>query len=285
MPWASPSAVSTESVSRCLTDGLTASRSTTTSMECLYFLSRIGGSVSCTTSPSTRARLNPSAASCAEHLRVLPLAAADHRGQHLEAGALRQRHQPVDDLLRRLPADRLAADRAVRTSGPRVQQPEVVVDLGDGADGRARVAAGRLLVDRDRRRQSLDEVHVRLVHLTQELPRVRRQRLDVPSLALGEDGVEGEARLPGPGQPGEDDERVPRQLERDVAQIVLASTANDEPVSHAGHRMCPSDSSDSPLFEHRRSAPLSFGGAMSEGRVSCQGATPGPPTSLGPFAK
>ena len=62
-PWASPSAVSTESVSRCLTDGLTASRSTITSMLCLYFLSSTGGSVSWTTSPSTRARLKPSEAS------------------------------------------------------------------------------------------------------------------------------------------------------------------------------------------------------------------------------
>ena len=32
-------------------------------MECLYFLSRVGGSVSWTISPSTRARLKPSAAS------------------------------------------------------------------------------------------------------------------------------------------------------------------------------------------------------------------------------
>ena len=130
-----------------------------------------------------------------EDLDVLPLAAADHRREHLEPGALRQRHQPVDDLLRRLPADRLAADRAVRPAGARVQQPQVVVDLGDGADRGARVAAGRLLVDGDGRRQALDEVDVRLVHLTQELPRVRRQRLDVAPLALGEDGVEGQTRL------------------------------------------------------------------------------------------
>ncbi len=56
-PPARPRAVSTESVSRRLADGLTLSRSTTTSIECLYFLSSLGGSASDTVSPSTRARL------------------------------------------------------------------------------------------------------------------------------------------------------------------------------------------------------------------------------------
>jgi hypothetical protein len=57
-------------------------------------------------------------------------------------------------------------------------------------------------------RQALDEVDVRLVHLPEELPGVRRQRLDVAALALGEDRVEGQARLAGAGQPGEDDQGV-----------------------------------------------------------------------------
>src|SRR3712207_7006630 len=47
---------------------------------------------------------------------------------------------------------------------------------------------------------------VGLVHLAEELACVGRQRLDVAPLALGEDGVEGQARLARPGQPGEDDQ-------------------------------------------------------------------------------
>ena len=168
----------------------------------------------------------------AEEVDVLPLAAADHRGEHLEAGALLELHDPVDDLLRGLPGDRLAAGRAVRPAGAGVEQAEVVVDLGDRADRRARVLRGRLLVDGDRRGQPLDEVDVGLVHLAEELPRVRRQRLDVPALALGEDRVEREAGLAGAGQPGEDDEGVARQVERDVLEVVLPRPADDELVGH-----------------------------------------------------
>ena len=85
-----------------------------------------------------------------EQVDVLALAGAHHRGEHLEAGALGQLEQPVDDLLRALPGDRLAAHRAVRAAGAGEEQAQVVVDLGDGADGGPRVAVGRLLVDRDR---------------------------------------------------------------------------------------------------------------------------------------
>ncbi len=144
----------------------------------------------------------------AEQVDVLALAAAHDRGQHLEAPALLQRQDAVDDLLRGLPRDRRAAGRAVRAAGAGVEQPQVVVDLGDRADGRARVLRGRLLVDGDRRGQALDEVDVGLVHLAEELPRVGRERLDVAPLALGEDGVEREARLPGAGQSGEHDQGV-----------------------------------------------------------------------------
>jgi len=80
---------------------------------------------------------------------------------------------------------------------PGVEEPQVVVDLGDGPDGGAGVAARRLLVDGDGRGQALDEVDVGLVHLPEELAGVGREGLDVAPLALGVDRVEGERRLAG----------------------------------------------------------------------------------------
>jgi hypothetical protein len=100
---------------------------------------------------------------------VLALAPPHHRGQHLELGALGQLEDPVDDLLRCLARHRPTAGGAVRVADAGVQQAQVVVDLGDGAHRRPRVAGGRLLVDGDGGRQSLDEVDVGLVHLAQKL--------------------------------------------------------------------------------------------------------------------
>jgi hypothetical protein len=106
----------------------------------------------------------------------------------------------------------------------------------DCADGRPRVARGGLLVDRDRRREALDRVHVGLVHLAQELPGVGGQRLDVAALALGVDRVEGQTGLAGPGQAGDHDQRMARQPQVKVLEVVLASARNDDfaTLDHSG---------------------------------------------------
>ena len=80
--------------------------------------------------------------------------------------------------------------------------------------------------------ETFDEVDVRPVHLTQELPRVGAQALDVATLPLGEDGVEGEAGLSGSRQAGEDDQRIPRKVERHVLEVVFPRTAHDQPFQH-----------------------------------------------------
>lgn len=110
-----------------------------------------------------------------EEVDELALALAHQRRKDLEAASLGQLQNPVDDGLRRLARDGATALGTVRLADAREEQTQVVVDLGDGADRRARVARGRLLVDGDRRGEAFDEVHVRLVHLAEELPGVRGQ--------------------------------------------------------------------------------------------------------------
>ena len=127
-----------------------------------------------------------------EQLAVLTLAPAHHGSDDAEARARLELADVVDDLLHALPRDGPPAVGAVRVADAGVEQAEVVVDLGDGADGGPRVAGGRLLVDGDGRREALDAVDVRLVHLAQELARVGGQTLHVAALALGVDRVEGE---------------------------------------------------------------------------------------------
>ncbi len=67
-----------------------------------------------------------------EDLRVFALALANERRKHLEPRLGWKFEHLIHDLLRRLPADRIAAHRAVRLSDPGVQQAQVVVHLGDG---------------------------------------------------------------------------------------------------------------------------------------------------------
>ena len=167
-----------------------------------------------------------------EQLLVGALAAPHHRGQHLEPGAFGQLQDVVDDLLGGLADQPFAGLGIVGDADAGVEQAEVVVDLGDGADGGARVARRGFLVDGDGRGKPLDEVHVGLVHLTQELAGVGRKRFDVTALALGVDGVESEGRLARTGQAGERDQLLPRKLEGHIAKVVLARPAHHQLVAH-----------------------------------------------------
>src|SRR5262249_29281531 len=115
----------------------------------------------------------------------------------------------------------------------------MVRDLGHRADRRARVPANPLLLDRDRRREALDAVAVGLLHLLEELPRVGRQRLDVPPLALGVERVEGKRGLPGSRQAGDHGHPVARDPDVYVLEVVRAGSANDDAALH-GLRQPPS---------------------------------------------
>ena len=84
-----------------------------------------------------------------DEVLVLALATAHDWGEDLEARALVHRAHTVDDLLGSLRLNPRATHRAVCHAGSGVEQAQVVVDLRDRADGRARVARRRLLVDGD----------------------------------------------------------------------------------------------------------------------------------------
>ncbi len=167
-----------------------------------------------------------------EDLAVLALAPLDHRREERETGSRGEGEELVHHLLDALRADDDAAVGALGDADRGPQQAQVVVNLGHRADRRARVARGRLLLDRDRRRQTLDGVDVGLLHLVEELPRVRGQRLHVAALALREEGVEGERGLAGAGNAGDHHQPVARDGDVDVGQVVLARAADQDLVLH-----------------------------------------------------
>ena len=85
--------------------------------------------------------------------------------------------------------------------------------------------------------QAVDGVDVRLVHLPEEHPGIRGQRLDIPPLALGKDRVKGQRRLAGTGQTGQDDQLVARNFNGDILQIIDARTLHADTVFH-GSLLC-----------------------------------------------
>ena len=76
------------------------------------------------------------------------------------------------------------------------EDPQIIVDLSRGRDGRSRVRASAALLDRNRGRQSFDEIDIGLFHLIEELPRVRGEALDVTALPLRIKSVESQRGFP-----------------------------------------------------------------------------------------
>src|SRR4029450_10517333 len=126
--------------------------------------------------------------------------------------------------------DLASALMAVRDADVGEQQPQVVVDFRDGADRRSWIRSGGLLLDGDRRRQAVDQIDVRLLHLLEKLPGIGRQRLDIAALSFGVDRVEGKGRLSPPGQAGNHRQLVPRNIYVDIAEVMNARSAYRNPA-------------------------------------------------------
>ena len=100
--------------------------------------------------------------------------------------------------------------RATRYAGPGKQEPQVIVNLGNGANRRAWIMRGGFLLDRDSRRQSVNMIDVGFFHHRQELPGVGRQGLDIAALTFSIDRVECQRRFAGSREAGEHDQLIPR---------------------------------------------------------------------------
>ena len=110
-----------------------------------------------------------------KQLHVLALASPHHRRQQLDLRPLRQLHDLIRHLIHTLLADLPAAFRAVGNADPGIQQTEIIVNLCHRAHGRTGVAVRGLLINGNGRGKPFDALHVRLLHLPQELSRVGRQ--------------------------------------------------------------------------------------------------------------
>ena len=145
-----------------------------------------------------------------------PLAAVDDRGHDHDLFAFAEGHDSIGHLLDSLLADGLAAFRAIRFADAGIEQAQVIVDFRNRPDGRPGIAARRLLVDGNSRRQAFNVIDIGLIHLAQELPGIGRQRFDIATLAFGVNRIKSQGRLARTGQARKDDELVPGNLDIDV---------------------------------------------------------------------
>src|SRR5687767_5048917 len=88
-------------------------------------------------------------------------------------------------LLQRASGDSLFAARAIGCPERGIKHAQVIPEISHRADRRTWIASDRLLVNRDHRRQPVDEINVRLTQLIYESLRVCRHRSEQSSLSLG----------------------------------------------------------------------------------------------------
>jgi hypothetical protein len=135
-----------------------------------------------------------------------------------------------DDLVDGIALYGSAAVQAGDGAAARVEQAEVVVNLGGGGDGGARVAGLVLLLDGDGRCETVHVIDVRLLDAFEELAGVGRERLDVAALAFGVDGVERERGLAGARDAGDDGEGVVRDVHVHALEVVGAGSSDGDVV-------------------------------------------------------
>ena len=90
------------------------------------------------------------------------------------------------------------------------------------------------MLDGDRWGNATNVVHSRLVHAVEELPHVGAERLDVPALALGVNGFEGQTRFAAAARARNNREFAKWKIDIDAFEIVLACTPNLDAVRRGG---------------------------------------------------
>jgi hypothetical protein len=115
---------------------------------------------------------------------------------------------------------------ANRLANAPVKQAQIIVHLSRGANGGARIPRNGLLLNRNRRRNTRNNVHIGFVHSFQKLPRICRKRFHEAALPFGVDRIECKRGFAGTAYTGDDHKFIARDVERHVFQIMLPGTAH-----------------------------------------------------------
>ncbi len=120
-------------------------------------------------------------------------------------------------------------------AGAGIEHAQRVGHRGDAAHRGTRARRATLLLQRDRRWQAIDGVHVRHARLVDQPARIGRNRVQITPLGLGVERAKSERGLARARHAGEHHQRVARNVDIDVLQVVLAGAAHpDETLVPAG---------------------------------------------------
>ena len=167
-----------------------------------------------------------------KHFFVHTFLRADDGGEDDKTRTLRQGKDAVNDLIGGLLTDLLAANRAMRNADARIEQSEIIVNLGDRSHRGTRVFGGGFLVDGNGGGKPLDGINVGFIQLPQKHARIGRKRLHKAAVPLGIKGIERERGFARPGKPGEDNELIPRDIQVDIFEIMHPRAAD---LNHFRH--------------------------------------------------
>ena len=159
------------------------------------------------------------------------LAVQHQRREQRDLAAAILLHEARRDHLLALRLDRDLAIGTVLRAELDEEQSQKVMHLGERAHRGLAAAAARALLDRYRRRDAEDRVHVGPRGRLHELARIGVERLEVAALALVEQDVEGERGLARARDAGDHGEAPARDVDVDVLEVVLARVVDADHVA------------------------------------------------------
>ena len=108
---------------------------------------------------------------------------------------------------------------ALRTMGQPhscIEKTHIIIDFCDGSYRGTRISVCRFLINGNRGRKSLYELHIRLFHLSEELSCIRRERLHITPLTLRINRIEGKRGLSGARESRKHHQRISRNIQIDM---------------------------------------------------------------------
>ena len=164
---------------------------------------------------------------------VFAFFAAGNGREQQEFGSFRHGEDFVHHLRDGLGFNGQSGRRRIGRAGTGPEKTHIIVNFGNGADGRTRVVRRGFLLNRNCRRQTFNRINFGFFHQIQKLACIRRKAFDITALPFGIDGVKREGRLSGAGKAGDDGQFVFGDADVDVFKVVFAGAFDfDKFVGH-----------------------------------------------------